>query len=183
MELYIRPVSIFDEQLLIDFANEYRQTNTKIEAGDCSLILGKSYEDYENFYAWYQEEENLNQEKNLKRNQVGCSSYLILTKEEEKLIALLDIRHSLNYPHGQVYGHIGVEIRPKERGKGYYKEILQLTLTAIKDYDINKVIISCEYSNIASKRGIEHVFGKEYQLTPVEGTYYLVYAKELRKRE
>ena len=89
----------------------------------------------------------------------------------------------MNYPHGEVYGHIGVDIRPLERNKGFYKEILKHALEAIKEYSINKVVIACEYSNIPSKRGIEHIFKKEYKTIPVEGTYYLVYEKELGKKE
>lgn len=183
MELYMRPVTIFDKDLLTDFAKEHYAVNEKIEAGDCSLILGKSYSEYESFYDWFKAEENLSREEKLKKNQVGCTTYLVLTKTEEKLIALLDIRHSLAYPHGEVYGHIGIDIRPTERNKGYYKEILKMTIEIIKEYNINKIVIACEYGNIASKRGIEHVFGKEYQTVPVEGTYYLVYVKELGKKE
>ena len=109
--------------------------------------------------------------------------HLVLTKEEDYLIALLDIRHSLDFPHGEVYGHIGVDIRPTERNKGHYKEILKLAVDLVKDYGIEKIVIACEYSNIPSKQGIEHVFGKEYETIPVEGTYYLVYKKEIGKKE
>ena len=153
MELYIRPVTIFDNDIVTDFNKEHHALNEKIEAGDGSLILGKSYDEYDDFYDWFQAIEKLDQEEKLKKNQVGCTTYLVLTKEEDKLIALLDIRHSLNYPHGEVYGHIGVDIRPLERNKGFYKEILKLALEAIKEYSISKVVIACEYSNIPSKRG------------------------------
>lgn len=183
MELYVRPVTIFDKNIVTDFAQEHYAVNEKIEAGDCSLILGKSYDEYEDFYDWLKEEEKLDQEEKLKKGQVGCTTYLVLTKEEDNLIALLDIRHSLEFPHGEVYGHIGIDIRPTERNKGHYKEILKLALNTIKEYGIEKVVIACEYGNIPSKRGIEHIFGKEYQTIPVEGTYYLVYEKELGKKE
>lgn len=183
MELYIRPVTVFDNDIVTEFNKEHHDLNEKIEAGDGSLILGKSYDEYDDFYDWFQAIEKLDREEKLKKNQVGCTTYLVLTKEEDKLIALLDIRHSLDYPHGEVYGHIGVDIRPRERNKGFYKEILKLALEAIKEYGINKVVIACEYSNIPSKRGIEHIFKKEYKTIPVEGTYYLVYEKELGKKE
>lgn len=183
MELYARAVTIFDEDLVKSFAREHNAVNEKIEAGDCSLILGKSYDEYKDFYDWLKDVEKLDQEEKLKKNQVGCTTYLVLTKEEDKLIALLDIRHSLDFPNGKVYGHIGIDIRPTERNKGHYKEILKLAVNITKEYGINKVVIACEYSNIPSKRGIEHVFGKEYQTVPLEGTYYLVYEKELGKKE
>ena len=183
MELYARNVTIFDEELVDDFVREHEAIGEKVEAGDCSLILGKSYMDYENFYDWFKEEENLSTEEKLKKGQVGCSTYLILTKEEDKLIALLDIRHSLEFEHGNIYGHIGIDIRPTERHKGYYKEILNIAITIPKEYEIKELVIACEYTNIPSKKGIEHIFGKEYETVPLDGTYYLVYKKELGKKE
>lgn len=181
MELYVRKVSIFDEQLIEDFVQEHYDSNEELLAGDCSLILGKSYSQYDNFYDWYKEEENLNEEKNLKKGQVGCTTYLILSKETDKLIALLDIRHSLNFKHGNIYGHIGIDIRPKERNKGYYKTILKIALEIMKEFKIEKATISCEYTNIPSKKGIEHIFGKKHQSIPIDSTYYLVYEKDIRK--
>ena len=183
MELYARPVTIFDEQIVNDFAREHYAVQDSIQAGDCSLILGKTYNDYENFYDWLKDVEKLDQEEDLKKGQVGCTTYLVLTKEEDYLIALLDIRHSLKFPHGEVYGHIVIDIRPTERKKGHYKEILKLSLELVKEYEIEKIVIACEYSNIPSKKGIEHIFGKEYQTIPVEGTYYLVFEKNIREKE
>ena len=182
MELYLRKVSIFDEQIIDDFAREHYAVNETIEAGDCSLILGKSYEEYETFYEWFKEEQKLDREEGLKENQVGCTTYLVLTKEDDELIALLDMRHSLNFKHGSVYGHIGIDIRPTKRNKGYYKEILKLSVELAKELKMEKLVIACDYTNIPSKKGIEHIFGNKYQTIPVEGTYYLVYEKNLRKK-
>ena len=181
MELYIRKVTIFDGELVDDFAREHYALKETVQAGDCSLILGKTYEEYESFYDWFKEEEKLDQEENLKKGQVGCTTYLVLTKEDDELIALLDMRHSLNFKNGSVYGHIGIDIRPTKRNKGYYKEILKLSVELARELNMEKLIIACDYTNIPSKKGIEHVFGNKYQTIPVEGTYYLVYEKDLRK--
>ena len=35
--------------------------------------------------------------------------------------------------------------------------------------------------NVLQEKGIESVFGNKYQMVPVEGTYYLVYEKELKE--
>ena len=92
------------------------------------------------------------------------------------------MRHSLDYNHGSVYGHIGIDIRPTKRNKGYYKEILKLSVELAKELKMKKLVIACDYTNIPSKKGIERVFGDDYQLVPVEGSYYLVYEKDLRKK-
>ena len=182
MELYLRKVTIFDKQIVDDFAREHYAVKDKIEAGDCSLILGKTYEEYDDFYEWFKAEQKLDREEDLKKNQVGCTTYLVLTKEDDELIALLDMRHSLDYNHGSVYGHIGIDIRPTKRNKGYYKEILKLSVELAKELKMKNLVIACDYTNIPSKKGIERVFGDDYQLVPVEGSYYLVYEKDLRKK-
>lgn len=182
MELYLRKVTIFDKQIVDDFAREHYAVKDKIEAGDCSLILGKTYEEYDDFYEWFKAEQKLDREEDLKKNQVGCTTYLVLTKEDDELIALLDMRHSLDYNHGSVYGHTGIDIRPTKRNKGYYKEILKLSVELAKELKMKKLVIACDYTNIPSKKGIERVFGDDYQLVPVEGSYYLVYEKDLRKK-
>ena len=182
MELYLRKVTIFDKQIVDDFAREHYAVKDKIEAGDCSLILGKTYEEYDDFYEWFKAEQKLDREEDLKKNQVGCTTYLVLTKEDDELIALLDMRHSLDYNHGSVYGHIGIDIRPTKRNKGYYKEILKLSVELAKELKMKKLVIACDYTNIPSKKGVERVFGDDYQLVPVEGSYYLVYEKDLRKK-
>lgn len=182
MELYLRKVTIFDKQIVDDFAREHYAVKDKIEAGDCSLILGKTYEEYDDFYEWFKAEQKLDREEDLKKNQVGCTTYLVLTKEDDELIALLDMRHSLDYNHGSLYGHIGIDIRPTKRNKGYYKEILKLSVELAKELKMKKLVIACDYTNIPSKKGIERVFGDDYQLVPVEGSYYLVYEKDLRKK-
>ena len=182
MELYLRKVTIFDKQIVDDSAREHYAVKDKIEAGDCSLILGKTYEEYDDYYEWFKAEQKLDREEDLKKNQVGCTTYLVLTKEDDELIALLDMRHSLDYNHGSVYGHIGIDIRPTKRNKGYYKEILKLSVELAKELKMKKLVIACDYTNIPSKKGIERVFGDDYQLVPVEGSYYLVYEKDLRKK-
>lgn len=180
MEIYARKVTMFDEQLVEDFVSEHKKNQEEI-SGDASLILKKSYQQIKNFYDWYRQIENLHQEIKLKKGQVGCTVYLALTKEKDELIGMFDIRHSLDFEGGKVYGHIGVDIRPTERNKGYYKAILKIVLSLAKEYDISEVTISCEYDNIASKKGIEHVFGKDYETIPKDGTYFLVYKKRLEK--
>lgn len=177
MELYCRVVNIFDEEIMNHFAKDHVDNNTMILAGDCSLILGKSYHEYDNFYDWYKLVNKLDKEE-LEDGQVGCTVYLVFRKRDDKLIGIFDIRHSLNFVNGDIYGHIGVDICPSERGKGYYVHILELILEEIKKYSINPVIISCEYDNIASKRGIDHFFSNE-EMIPFNGSYLFVYKKEI----
>ena len=179
MELYCRNVEIFDKKILDDFAKEHELNNEKYLAGDCSLILNEGYIQIGDFYKWYKKILNLALEQNLKKGQVGCTCYLVLQKSDDYLIGIFDIRHSLNYKHGDVYGHIGVDIRPSERNKGYYKKILNMAMEKAQDFSINPLVISCEYGNIISYKGITHIFGKYKKMVLIDNTYFYVFQKYL----
>ncbi len=181
MELYCRNVSIFDEQLVNEFSKEHLDLGEKILGGDASLITGKSYHEYEDFYDWYKDVNKLDLDEKLKKDQVGCSVYLVFDKSDDTLIGMFDIRHSLNFPNGELLGHIGVDIRPSARGKGLYKQILELCCEECIKFSIFSIVISCEYDNIASKRGIEHLFMLDKDMVPFNGTYLLVYKKLIKR--
>lgn len=178
MELYCRYVDVFDKKLMDDFSLEHKRNGENFLAGDCSLILQKGYQQINDFYKWYKMVKNLDLEKNLKKGQVGCSCFLVLDKESDYLIGIFDIRHSLKYKNGQVFGHIGVDIRPSERGKGYYKDILKLAVNKAKELEIKPIVISCEYDNIVSYKGITHIFGNYDEMVLVDGTYFYVFRKD-----
>lgn len=179
MELYCRSVSIFDEQFMDEFSMEHLNLGEKILGGDASLISGKSYHEYDDFYAWYKDISKLDIEDKLKTDQVCCSVYLVFDKVDDKLVGIFDIRHSLDFPNGDLLGHIGVDIRPSERGKGLYKQILELCTEECKKNSIFSIVISCEYDNIASKRGIEHLFELKREMVPFNGTYLFVYKMDV----
>ena len=183
MELYYRPVSVFDKKIMDDFALEHKNNSEVFMAGDCSIILGTGYQQINDFYKWYKMVSNLDAEEHFKKGQVGCSCYLVFRKSDDKLIGIFDIRHSLKFKFGNVYGHIGISIRPTERRKGYYKEVLIHSLNEANNYNINPVVISCEYDNIASKKGIEHVYGNYKDIVPCNGTHLLVYEKYLDNKK
>ncbi len=57
-------------------------------------------------------------------------------------------------------GHIGYEIRPSERRKGYGTLILALTLQEAYKIGLERVLVTCHTDNIASARIIERNGGK-----------------------
>lgn len=54
-----------------------------------------------------------------------------------------------------VGGNIGYSIRPTERFKGYGTLILKLGLEKCKELNIDKVLITCNKSNVGSYKVIE----------------------------
>ncbi len=67
----------------------------------------------------------------------------------------VSIRHALNDWLRQVGGHIGYEIRPSQRRRGYGTLILRLALPTARDLGLPRVLITCDADNHGSRRIIE----------------------------
>lgn len=52
-------------------------------------------------------------------------------------------------------GHIGYVIRPSARGQGYSKELLRGLLVKAREASLDEVLLTCEDSNVPSRRTIE----------------------------
>lgn len=65
------------------------------------------------------------------------------------------LRHRLNQSLLELGGHIGYVIRPSERGKGYGKRMLEGLVKKAYEHHINKVLLTCDESNLPSRRIIE----------------------------
>lgn len=66
------------------------------------------------------------------------------------------LRHFLNDGLERFGGHIGYEIRPSRRRRGYGKLICHLALEEARKRGITKVLITCDDDNIGSQKIIEH---------------------------
>lgn len=75
--------------------------------------------------------------------------------EGDEFIGWVDIRHRLTTQLLQIGGHIGYDVRPSQRGKGYGKLALKLALEKARQLGIEKILVTCDISNIPSKRVIE----------------------------
>ncbi len=65
------------------------------------------------------------------------------------------LRHNLNQNLLQHGGHIGYVISPINRGRGYAKLILKEILLKAREKDIDRVLLTCDISNMASRKVIE----------------------------
>ncbi|HEU0028892.1 MAG TPA: GNAT family N-acetyltransferase [Ktedonobacterales bacterium] len=64
------------------------------------------------------------------------------------------LRHFLTPTLEDIGGHIGYNIRPDERGKGYGRLILALTLPHARALGLARVLLTCDTDNIRSARVI-----------------------------
>ncbi|HEX8248159.1 MAG TPA: GNAT family N-acetyltransferase [Pyrinomonadaceae bacterium] len=77
-----------------------------------------------------------------------------------KLIGRAGLRLRLNPELEIIGGHIGYDIRPSERGKGFGTLILQLALEKAREIGLKKVLLTCDADNAASARIIEKNGGR-----------------------
>lgn len=66
------------------------------------------------------------------------------------------LRHRLNPSLEHEGGHIGYDIRPSERRKGFGTVILKLTLSKAKDLGLKRVFLTCDEDNTGSAKIIEN---------------------------
>ena len=65
------------------------------------------------------------------------------------------IRHTLNDHLLNIGGHIGYDIRPSLRRKGYGTKILALALPEAKKIGLDRVLLTCDETNVGSRKIIE----------------------------
>lgn len=75
--------------------------------------------------------------------------------EGEKFLGRGSVRHRLDEFFAEFGGHIGYEIRPSERRKGYGTLFLALMLPEAKKLGIHKALVCCDTDNYASIRIIQ----------------------------
>jgi predicted acetyltransferase len=84
---------------------------------------------------------------------VPTSTYF-LVNNNNKILGATNIRHQLTENLKIEGGHIGYGIRPNQRGKGLGTLQLKLALQKIKEFGINKVLITCNKENTHSAKVI-----------------------------
>jgi predicted acetyltransferase len=99
--------------------------------------------------------------RNLASGRVPQSTFW-LVRDGNRIIACSRLRYSLNMFLEQVGGHIGYEVRPSERQRGYGTQILRLTLDKARELGLKRVLVTADTPNIASWRIIEKNGGVLY---------------------
>lgn len=77
-----------------------------------------------------------------------------LDTDKNIFIGAVDIRHSLNAGLLRTGGHIGDGIRPSQRHKGFATAMIALALKECKKLGIERVLMTCDKTNIASAKSI-----------------------------
>ena len=161
-EFYLEVPSINREKEVTEYCNELVKYNSDINGIEVltRILHGLGTEEYA---------------KKLGKAQV--KTYLLVRKNDNVVVGASNIR--FNYPGGirKFDGNIGYGIRPTERGKGYSKVLLYLTLLECKKLEFKEV------KNIASNKTILSLGGvlKLSQVDPSDKILTNVYSINLEK--
>ncbi|PFI22947.1 GNAT family N-acetyltransferase [Bacillus cereus] len=116
-----------------------------------------SLQNFDSLDEWFEKVSIQEIGENLPCNRVPSSQFLSFEKEE--LIGFVNIRHRLNPELLLESGHIGYSVHPNKRRQGYATKQLQLALVEAQKLGLQKVLITCDKSNIGSAKTIQKVGG------------------------
>jgi predicted acetyltransferase len=148
---------------------EYRKDKKIIAAGGGTDL----FHSLKDFHVYQRKMFNRRKGVNLKKGRVPSTLYWGIVGN--KFVGRLDLRHRLNKNLALMGGHIGYAVVPSERKKGYGTEMLRLGLKKAKKLDIKKALVTCDETNIGSKKIIEKNGGIFASKIKEEGVYKLRY--------
>lgn len=146
-KVYLKVPTIEDKENWLDYYLETVRDNPSAKPGGFSADT--------NYEEWVIKINNAMNGINLHDGYVPYSFYILVN--DEKIIGSISIRHSIDDEMLRLYGgHIGYNIRPSERKKGYATKMLSLGLEKCKELGLKEVLITCKKDNIASAKTIEN---------------------------
>lgn len=110
-------------------------------------------------FEWLQFVKNLQMKETCPPGWSPARPFLCVRQEDDRVVGMIHICYELNDYLFHYGGHIGYSIRKSERGKGYATQQLRLALVECMNMEIERVLITCDRNNEASKRTILSVNG------------------------
>lgn len=143
----VRPTLALKEKAL-DYRKEHFQHGEEIIYGSELFDKTESYEE------WLSSVTLNTNPKTVNENWVVTDTFFALRKSDDKIIGVIDLRHTLN-EFLKDLGNCGYSVRPSERKKGYATEMLYHLLQVAKKAEMKEIYISVEEENTASVKVIQ----------------------------
>ena len=171
---YLETPSLDRKNEIIDYINEFVEHKSDINGtGSLDKILDG--------YTFEQALEsclNMQYEEYAKKfGRCPGKTFLLIRKNDNKIIGTINVRWNLTEKVKQFGGNIGYGIRPTERRKGYNKMNLYLGLIEAKKIGLDKVMLDCDVENLGSSKTMEALGGKleRTEIDPYDGILTSVY--------
>ena len=148
MIIFKEPSEVSPKQIQ-DYKNEFIVNNEIIQGAADMRALSIS--------EWVQFAENTKYKETVTPGFVTAHTFFALYND--KIVGIINARHELNDYLLNFGGHIGYSVRKSERRKGYAKAMLSYTVEFLFSLGLEKILITCDKNNIASKRTIESCGG------------------------
>ena len=103
---------------------------------------------------WLQWTECCQNPETVPEDLVQATQFLCVRERDNKLVGMLQVRHTFNDYLAKYAGHIGYSVRPFERRKGYAKWMLRQGLDFCRTIGLTRVLVCCRADNEASRRTI-----------------------------
>ena len=148
MIIFKEPKDVSFEQIL-DYKEEFVLNNEIIHGAANMTDLSVA--------EWVQFTENTKYKESVIPGFVTAHTFF--ASDNNIIVGIINARHELNDYLLNFGGHIGYSVRKSERRKGYAKAMLSYTVDFLFSLGLEKVLITCDKMNIASKRTIESCGG------------------------
>lgn len=129
---------------------EYRDAFIK---NDETIHGAAGLEQATNIKEWINFVNNTKSKETVPNGFVTAHTFLLL--KNTKVIGIVNARHELNDYLRNFGGHIGYSILKNERRKGYGKLLLNYACNFLFSLGLEKILITCDNENVASKKTIE----------------------------
>lgn len=145
--ILVRPTLEWKEKA-IAYREEHFQQGEMIICGSELFDKTESYEE------WLTLVTRNADPKTVSENWVVTDTFFAVRKSDEKIIGMIDLRHTLN-EFLRDLGNCGYSVRPSERRKGYATEMLCKLVAKAREAGMKELQISVEKENTASRKVIE----------------------------
>ena len=140
----VRPTNEYAEQVM-RYKEDMLANNDRFDG--CAGL-----EEVSSFSEWIDFENRL--KRKYGEGYVPSEVFLGVRIADDKVVGIIDYRHPLSPFLFQYGGNVGYSVLPSERSKGYASEMLKLMLDVCREYGEEKILITCDKTNDASRRTI-----------------------------
>ena len=144
----LRRPTLEDKDAILEMIAEFDAAKSYMYGG-----VGSTWKRAKNYEDWLKIVEQQEDAENLPEGWVPAIQF-ISVDEENRPLGFLALRLLLNEKLFIEGGHIGYSIRPSQRRKGLAKLQLELGLAEARKQGLERVLITCDEDNEASRRTI-----------------------------